>query len=587
MKTRWGTCVLIALLFAATLLAAQGASVRNVSGEWQGMVGRQHLVVKIERAADGSFTGTLTVPDQGNVTLPVDDVSFAPNGALKLDLKRLGAVYEAQLSDDGSALVGTWRQGGNSIALTFRRPGAATAQFTLKARTLGSIPLEPCRTKDGNTEGLCGKYEVYENRTSKSGRKIALNIMVLPALAAKPAPDPWFALAGGPGQSAVEAYPLAGYTAKVRELRDAVLVDQRGTGQSNPLQCKLQSLEDAQAVLGEPYSLEKIRECRAESDKKADTTQYTTSIFADDLDEVRQAMGFDKINVFGGSYGTKAALVYLRRHGDHVRTVALEAVASPQFLIPLPFAKGLQSSVDGVIALCAADAACHKDYPDLGVEFKTVVELLEKSPARFEIRNQSVTLSREMFASKLRSLLYVPQFVSGFPFIIHSAHQGNWTPYAATVMGLASLMEGAVARGASFAAICTEDVPALTESAIRRETRGTYLGDSQVRRYQEYCKAWGPAGSLPRDFHSAIRSQVPTLLISGALDPATPPETAKPAAHDLANSRLIIVKQGTHGTGSQCTDGLIADFVKQGSAAGLDASCTDQIHLPAFQTRAQ
>jgi len=132
--------------------------------------------------------------------------------------------------------------------------------------------------------------------------------MVLPALAAKPAPDPWFALAGGPGQSAVEAYPLVGYTAKVRELRDAVLVDQRGTGQSNPLQCKLQSLEDAQAVLGEPYSLEKIRECRAESDKKADTTQYTTSIFADDLDEVRQAMGFDKINVFGGSYGTKAAL---------------------------------------------------------------------------------------------------------------------------------------------------------------------------------------------------------------------------------------------------------------------------------------
>ena len=108
MKTRWGTCVLIALLFAATLLAAQGASVRNVSGEWQGMVGRQHLVVKIERAADGSFTGTLTVPDQGNVTLPVDDVSFAPTGALKLDLKRLGAVYEAQLSDDGSALVGKW-----------------------------------------------------------------------------------------------------------------------------------------------------------------------------------------------------------------------------------------------------------------------------------------------------------------------------------------------------------------------------------------------------------------------------------------------------------------------------------------------
>jgi len=241
-------------------------------------------------------------------------------------------------------------------------------------------------------------------------------------------------------------------------------------------------------------------------------------------------------------------------------------VASPQFLIPLPFAKGLQSSVDGVIALCAADAACHKDYPDLGVEFKTVVELLEKSPARFEIRNQSVTLSREMFASKLRSLLYVPQFVSGFPFIIHSAHQGDWTPYAATVMGLASLMEGA-----------WPGAPALPPSA-RKASRSHGICDPPRDARHLPGRFAGPplsgilqglgTGRLaPPRFPFAIRSQVPTLLISGALDPATPPETAKPAAHDLANSRLIIVKQGTHGTGSQCTDGLIADFVKQGSAA--------------------
>src|SRR5262249_2652678 len=156
----------------------------------------------------------------------------------------------------------------------------------------------------------------------------------------------------GPGQSATEAYPLAGYVAKVRERRDVVMVDQRGTGKSNPLACTLQEINDAQSVLGEPYSLEKIRACRAESEKKADPTQYTTSIAADDLDEVRQAMGYDKINIFGGSYGTKAALVYLRRHEEHVHTLTLEAVASPQYLIPLPFARALQSSIDKVIALC-------------------------------------------------------------------------------------------------------------------------------------------------------------------------------------------------------------------------------------------
>jgi pimeloyl-ACP methyl ester carboxylesterase len=421
----------------------------------------------------------------------------------------------------------------------------------------------------------------------KSGRKIALHIMLLPAMSAKSEPDPFFGLAGGPGQSATEAFPTTGYVAKVRELRDVVLVDQRGTGQSNPLLCSLQSLDNAQSILGDPYSQEKIRECRKESDKKADTTQYTTSVAADDLDEVRQAMGYDKINVFGGSYGTKAALVYLRLHGDHVRTLTLEAVTSPQFLIPLPFAKGVQSSVDGVIALCAADAACQKDYPDFRNEFKTLVERLEKSPAQFQINNQSVTLSREMFVSKLRGLLYIPQFVSAFPFIIHSAYQGNWSPYGGATLTLAGALEGAVARGATFAAICAEDVPALTEAAIRRETAGTYLGDSQVRRFKSYCEAWGQAGSIPKDFYSPVRSPAPTLLISGALDPATPPETAKQAAQYLVNSRLITVKEGTHGTGSPCLDGLIAEFVKRGSVTGLDASCADQIHLPPFLTKGE
>src|SRR5262249_2012285 len=203
------------------------------------------------------------------VTLPSRSTQFLSSrpAGLRLELKSIGAVYEGKLSDDGSELVGTWRQGGASIPLTLRRPGAAPAKSTLKSRTVGSLSLEPCRTSDGNTEGLCGKYEVYENRQSKSGRKIALHIMLLPATSAKSEPDPFFCLAGGPGQSATEAYPLAGFVAKVRDLRDVVLVDQRGTGQSNPLQCSLQSLDNAQSILGEPYSQEKIRECRKESDK--------------------------------------------------------------------------------------------------------------------------------------------------------------------------------------------------------------------------------------------------------------------------------------------------------------------------------
>jgi pimeloyl-ACP methyl ester carboxylesterase len=576
---------------AAPAAPAQAADAHSITGGWQGTVAGQHLIVKIEQAADGTLTGKLISVDQGNVTLPIDTVSFAPAAGLRLELKSIGAVYEGKLSADGSELAGTWQQGGNSLPLSFHRPGAIANKSTLKPRTLGSISLEPCRTADGNTEGLCGKYEVFENRKSQNGRKIPLNIMVLPALSDKPPADPWFAIAGGPGQSSVEAYPLAGFTAKVRQQRDVVLVDQRGTGKSNPLPCEVRDPKIAQEVIGESLVLEKVRACRTELEKNADLTLYTTSIAADDLDEVRQAMGYDKINIFGGSYGTRAALVYLRLHGDHVRTITLEAVAPPQYRIPLAFPKTTQASVDQLIARCAADTACNKDFPDLKKEFQAIVDKLDKSPARFDVNNgaagtQSVTLSRGMFVAALRPLLYIPGLISQFPYMIHRAYQNDWSIYAGSVLLVRNAIDKQVDRGMSLSVICAEDVPGTTEAMIRRDTAGTYLGDFQVRMYQKACSEW-VRGAVPKDFYAPIRSAVPALLISGALDPATPPEASAQAAKDLSNSRVVVVKEGTHGTGSPCIDGLIAEFVAQGFAAALDVSCADQIHLPPFITQAQ
>lgn len=603
MRTRREMCVFILWLMLAPLAAwlgnttvhaahaAQAEERGSIAGEWQGMIARLHLIVKIDRAADGAFTGKLTSVDQGNVTLPIDMVSFDQSGLLRLELKNIGASYEGELSQNGAEIAGTWRQGGNSIPLVFHRPGAAVAAFTLKPRTLGRVPLEPCRTADGNTEGLCGKYEVYENRQKQSGRKIALNIMVLPALSEKPAGDPFFPLAGGPGQSAVEAYPLTGYTAKVRQQRDVVLVDQRGTGKSNPLPCELRDPKDTQAIIGLYIPEDKLRACRTELEKKADLTQYTTSIAADDLDEVRQALGYDKISVFGGSYGTRAALVYLRRHGDHVRTLTLEGVAPPQYRIPLAFSRTIESSIDQLIARCAADQGCHKDFPELKKEFQAILDRLDKSPAHFEVKSpaggtQEVTLTRGLFIADMRPLLYVPGLVSQFPYMVHRAYQGDWSIYGTAAVFVRAEIEKQIDRGMATSVICAEDIPGLSEATIRRETARTYLGDFQVRAYQKACREW-PQGKIPADFHSAIHSNVPTLLISGALDPATPPEVSAQAAHDLRNSRVIMVKEGTHATGSPCIDGLIAQFVAQGSAAALDASCADQIHLPPFLTQAQ
>ena len=269
----------------------------------------------------------------------------------------------------------------------------------------------------------------------------------------------------------------------------------------------------------------------------------------------------------------------------------MEGVAPPQYRIPLAFPKTTQGSVDQLIARCAADEACHKDFPDLKKEFQAIVDRLENTPAHFDVVNgaegtQSVTLSRGMFVAALRPLLYIPALVSEFPYMIHRAYQDDWSIYASAVIQVRNAIDKQIDRGMSLSVICAEDVPTTTEAMIRRDTAGTYLGDFQVRAYQKACGDW-VQGAIPKDYYAPIRSAVPALLISGALDPATPPEASAQAAKDLSNSRVVVVKEGTHGTGSPCIDGLISQFVAQGSAAGLDASCADQIHFPPFLTQAQ
>ncbi len=556
---------------------------QGIAGEWDGMVGRQHLVLTFE-IKDGGWTGKLVSVDQGNATLPIDSVTFA-GGVLKLGLTGIGATYVGTLDAKGTSFTGTWSQGGATLPLILHRPGIVpqAAAFTLKPRTIGSVALVPCRTVDGNTEGLCGRYSVWENRTLKSGRKLALKIMVLPALNGPAAADAFVPLAGGPGQSAIEAYPLTGYTNAIRKERDVVLVDQRGTGGSAPMDCSLRDMASAQQVMGEEISKERLETCVKQLGQTADLTQYTTSIFADDLDEVRAALGYDKIDVLGGSYGTRAAMVYLRQHPEHARTITLEGVAPPEYRIPLNFPHAIQSSIDGIIARCEADVACHKAYPELKTEFLTVLDRLEKTPAQVEVSvgggKQTITLTKGMFVSDLRPDLYIPEAVTLFPLMVHKAFGGDFGLYATVTMQVRLAIDKMVNRAMSLSVVCSEDLPGMTEAMIQHETASTYLGDYDVKRYENYCSVW-PHGTAPKDFHDAIHSAVPALLISGALDPATPPAVSAQAAKDLTNSQVVLLKDGTHGTGSACVDGIVGKFVE--AAGKIDASCVDGMKLGTF-----
>ena len=182
-----------------------------------------------------------------------------------------------------------------------------------------ALTLEPCTIQGVLGQVSCGVYEVHEDRAAMSGRKIGINIVVLHATGPASSNDPFVFIPGGPGESATGLAPyLAQAYAGIREDRDILLVDQRGTGGSHPLNCELFGPPgEPQNYLGRFFPIEDVETCRAQLEPNADLELYTTPLAMDDLDDVRAALGYEKLNLFGGSYGTRAVQVYLRRHGEH------------------------------------------------------------------------------------------------------------------------------------------------------------------------------------------------------------------------------------------------------------------------------
>jgi pimeloyl-ACP methyl ester carboxylesterase len=520
--------------------------------------------------------------DQNASDLQVDSIVFQ-NGTLHFEMKAIHAFYDGTLSKDDLEFVGTFTQGGNPLPLVLRKAGAARSTATVQR---GRVQLKPCNSPSLTSEALCGKYEVYEDRVARAGRKIALNLILLPASSAKPVADPLFYLAGGPGGAAT-AYASEKFMNGLRRNREVVLVDQRGTGDSNPLNCPSSgSKEDMRGYFGEPFPTERIRACRAELEKVANLKLYTTSIAMDDLDEVRGALGYERINVYGGSYGSTAALVYLRLHPEHVRTVAVFGVAPPDAKLPLSFARSVQDAMNRLFADCAADSACHEAYPNLESEFKTVLSQFDKGPVQMKVPNvfsgqeQEVTVTRDAFVDGIRQLFYVPNAASALPALIHLGAQGNLGALIGTAFQVVVQIDLRIARGMQFSVICSEDTPFITEADIKQSSANSFYGDARTRPTMGACAEW-PRATVPASFLDPIKSDAPVLIVSGELDPVTPPWLAEPVARNLPHSRHVIIHNGTHNS-YECVEGVVADFIDKGTAQGLDTSCVEKIQRPPF-----
>ena len=436
-----------------------------------------------------------------------------------------------------------------------------------------------------------GRYEVFENRAAKSGRRIALNILVLPALEPQKNPDPLFILAGGPGQAATaNAKFNARVFAAVRRTRDIVMVDQRGTGGSNGLGCDLYG-SSAQAHLRDLIPIDTLRKCVEEWKKRADLRFYTTEIAMADLDEVRDAMGFARINLFGTSYGTRAAQVYMRRFPEHLRCVVMKGVTPITVPLTLPMARDAQRALDLTFDDCLADEACRGAFPEIKGEWKSVLERLDRGeievelPAATDGKSERIKISRATLGPTVRTMLQSIDSAARLPMVIHAAARGNYVPLAREALTIRRGFPKAVSVGIFLGITAAEDVSISDPKEIARESEGTFLRDDYFKQLQRAAKIF-PQSDLPADYRAPVGSEIPTLLISGFVDPATPPRGAEEVAKHLTKSRHVVARYGSHSYSgmSPCVDKMMAEFIQRGTVDGLHTSCVDQIKRPPFAT---
>jgi pimeloyl-ACP methyl ester carboxylesterase len=454
-----------------------------------------------------------------------------------------------------------------------------------------ALPLSECRLEHplhlSSLAARCASFAVPLNREDPKSPKISLHVAVVSALNRRSTEAPLFLLAGGPGQSASDMYvALAGAFQRINRDHDIVLVDQRGTGGSSPLNCEYP--EDWQEPPDPFPELRKATEKCLE--KFGERVRYfTTSIAVKDLDEVRNALGYAQIDLYGASYGTRVAQLYMRRFPGHVHAAILDGVTYPEQIIGPDTPSDGERALNLIVARCHAASDCNAAFPDLANELASLLKTYGKERSALTLSDPNSGMPRELdfthaiLGAALRFLSYNSTQASLLPTLIHQASRGALAPLAAQTVMSSRAVGDQLASGMQYSVLCSEDVPFYSEATVDRTALSrTFQGTEQIDALTEICKLW-PRGPMDSDLHRPLRSDVPTLLLSGEADPVTPPADAERAARTLTHHRHLVLSGEGHGQlATSCVPKLMAEFLNGAAPEELDADCLQRHSVEPF-----
>lgn len=484
-------------------------------------------------------------------------------------------------------------------------PAATTSTATVAAAPvkpvppktwkLGSLTLTSCDLGGGMHGGhgasmpaWCAKFDVPENRADPGGRHIKLNLAVVRAEAEVADDDIVVLLAGGPGEAATEAAHVAKAFPELHKRHHFLLMDQRGTGHSNPLDCKV--TEDKTQLVDATLDLDRLRKdvagCLAEVKANADPRYYTTTVAAEDLEDVRKALGSPQFDLLGISYGTRMAQQYLMRHPDGVRSMVLDSPVPNPLVLGQDFASNLDAALKKDFALCTAAPACKQRFGDPMQTLYQLRDALRANPHKVSFRDPATFASSERMLSQyslatvVRMFAYTPTTAALLPLAIDAAAHGDVGPLLGQAALISDNLGDDITNGMGWSVICSEDADMLQD---RPQDADTILGNTMVDAYKAICSVW-PHGTRPADFHAPLKSSKPVLLLSGELDPVTPPDYGEQILSGLSNARHLVLKgQGHAVTMTGCMPKLVGKFIDTLQPRDLDASCLDKLGpTPAF-----